>query len=124
MGDNLLQAMNLKGMYLFGGDLSNLQLTGISLQKSILSSSDLQGSDLRSAHLDSSDFLQANLKDTDLSYARLQGANLSFITVNDQTSFREATYDDKTVFPENLDPKAQGMIHVDELKKMDKENKK
>ena len=83
------------GGYLFGADLSEANLRNSELYTSIFDNANLSYADLSGA---------------DLRRANFSGANLQEIVYNEKTQWLEATYNEKTKFPENFEPTEKGMI--------------
>jgi hypothetical protein len=83
---------------------TRLDLSGANLHGAYLFYVNLSGANLRLANLHGATLALANLRDADLRDADLSDANLGWATL------AGAKYSDKTIFPSNFDPKAQGMV--------------
>jgi Pentapeptide repeats (8 copies) len=109
-----LQRANLAGAYLqhahlAGADLGMANLEGALLGGAILRGAHLHGANLERAwlqwaHLEGADLKRANLESAQLWGTKLQGANL------DGAQLQGATYDADTVWPDEFDWKAAGVI--------------
>ena len=140
--DTGLQGADLRGANLQGAIIEGTYLQGVDLREAILSetdigpvnvsSADLRAADLRGARLAcrdcgvwstamSSNFSRADLRGLDFGYTRidssvfdeadLRGADLGS-TRGKPLSLRGAMYDDRTRFPDNIDPVAWDMVLV------------
>lgn len=108
-----LAKANMQNAALTGADLSNAiladaqmdnanlaeaNLVGAILPRAVLSGANLQSVKLEKADLSSADLQGADLRDADLTGVSFQGAN-----------FKDALYNDKTNFPDGLNPASEGM---------------
>ena len=92
--------MNMEGLSLEGADLSDLNLEGANLSHANLFGSSMSNSILRGANLSGADLSGSDLRGADLRGADLSEAVLVF-----------ASYNEETVMPPGVDPKAHGMIY-------------
>lgn len=86
-------------------------LSGINLSHVDLVEADLAGQNLRCANLEGASLTGADLRKANLSGANLAGANLTRAML-DGAQLRGATYDDRTVFPRDLDVEASGAVQL------------
>lgn len=122
-----LRSANLTGAYLHSADMNQALMSGIDLSYAYMLSAQLSGADLSNASLEYAfltyaDFSGADLSNADLSFANLtesnlQGADLSGADLSQicgcfNADFLNATYDDETMFADDMDPDALGMIFV------------
>ena len=106
--DANLRHADLRHVDLRDGNLLSADLRGANLIGTNLQSAKLQGADLRSANL-----MSAKVQGAEFEDANLQGADLRFIN-GGSAFFTRATYNNETKLHVNFDPKAHGMIEVDE----------
>ena len=110
---------DLRGAVFWGANLYGAVLSYANLYGAVFSRADLRGAVLSDADLRGAVLSDANLYGADLSEANLQGVNLENVLF-DQIALREkrlldrAEYDDKTKFPDWLNPEEYGMQLVDE----------
>jgi Pentapeptide repeats (8 copies) len=101
---------------LTGIDLSGSNLAGFLLREKDLTRANLRRAVLRQAQLERSDLTQADLRGADLREANLQGANLRGANMSgtnlDGAAFRDAVADAGTIFPEEFDPRAAGIVFL------------
>lgn len=91
-------------------------LAGINLSQVDLVEADLAGQNLRCANLEGASLAGADLRRANLSGANLAGANLTRAML-DGAQLRGATYDDRTVFPRDLDVEASGAVQLEPTKR-------
>lgn len=108
-------------------DLSGANLRGAQLREANLSGADLSQADLRNTNLGGANLTSANLMEAkmtksylggaNLNGANLCGADLSDVNLDDgleqeKTSFKSATYDEFTQWPDGFDPIVAGAIRM------------
>ena len=98
-----LQRANLEGALLGFARLEGAHLRFARLEGAYLFGANLKGADLRGAYLEGADLKGADLRGAYLEGADLDGANLD-----------RAQYNESTSFPKGFDPKARGLINIDE----------
>ncbi len=101
---------DLRRADLFGADLEGADLSGANLIRADLSGANLKGADLAGA-----DLRDTNLSEADLHGADLEGAkNLRFANFYEEGfSGRGAKADADTIWPDEFDPVAAGVIFED-----------
>ena len=97
-----LERANLPGANLSGANLSEANLSGANL-----SAANLSGANLSGANLSGTDLFWAHLSEADLSAAFLLRADLA------EADLMGVRADKLTIWPEDLDPKAAGVIIED-----------
>ncbi len=107
MNQALMSGIDLSYAYMLNAQLSGADLTNASLEYAFLSYADFSGADLSGT-----DFTFANLTNANLQGADLTGADLSQICGCFNADFQNATYDNQTLFSEDMDPDSLGMIFV------------
>lgn len=119
----ILVESDLTRAYLREAKLTNANLSGATLDKADLYNANLSRANLQGANFRRADLYNANLSGADLrganfSQADLSNANLSDAKIGlppspgfapptgwrDRTSFSGATYNDKTIWPNGIDP--------------------
>ena len=114
-----LRKINAKSFIMSSSKMCYVDLSYAHFVEAVLSRADLRGAVLSDADLRGAVFSRADLYGADLSEANLQGVNLENVLF-DQIALREkrlldrAEYDDKTKFPDWLNPEEYGMQLVDE----------
>ncbi len=105
------RAAVLSNAQLSGADLRDADFSYVNLSGADLRGADLRKATLRNAFLRNADLSQADLRDANLHSADLRGANLRDAKFKGIRSplFGSALYDEKTVFPKDLDPKERRM---------------
>ena len=113
-----LRRANLEEANLREAFLSNADLSLANLSKANLTEAYLAGANLSNANLREADLGETFLSSADLSNANLEGADLSrviFMHANlEGANLEGANYDRYTSFPTGFDPKARGLINIDE----------
>jgi uncharacterized protein YjbI with pentapeptide repeats len=103
-----LQAANLQEAILPSARLDGANLAKAQLERAWLHFAHLEGANLRRARLHQADLHEAHLQQADLSLADLQGANLA------GANLQGAKADEMTVWPNEFDPLAAGVVLEDE----------
>jgi hypothetical protein len=122
IADNLVKALNLvrdeghpspdvspsalRSFDLQGALLRDVFWRGVNLRHVDLFGADLQKASLRNADLRNAVLMEADLRGAVLEGAMLEGANLQ------NADLTGAKYDERTLWPENFDPKARDAIEV------------
>lgn len=121
-----LNNANLEGANLNGALLRETKLFAANLNGATLMGTKFFGAKLNGANLNEANLEGANLEGAKLNGAELNGAMLNNILQDETTVWRNAKYNDNTVFPENFSPEEHGMIEVDvfgrPVKKSETEN--
>ncbi len=124
-----LKNCNFQGDVLTNTNFSTADMTGSDFRNStcnaffsntILNKADLSGVDLQGSNTCEMKFREAKLRGTkgfnqiygsDFYLADLRGADLSTVTLHFRTNFRKAKYDQVTRWPNDFDPKTQGLVY-------------
>lgn len=125
-----LSDAHLQGAYLGCAHLERAYLARAHLERADLNYAHLEGACLNDAHLEGAYLVVTHLEHADLRDAHLQGAYLLSVSLDDNTRFWGARYDDDTAFADSWDSltevereaarkpwRDRGMIHVDEVKR-------
>jgi hypothetical protein len=91
-------------------------LAGLNLSQIDLVEADLAGQNLRCANLEGASLAGADLRRANLTGANLAGANLARAMLAG-AQLRGATYDDRTIFPRDLDIEAAGAVQLTPTKR-------
>ncbi len=114
LSDANLEGSTLKGINLFYTGLQRANLSNRAyLGEANLACAALQHASFRDSNLFNADLRRTNLFGTDLTYADLRCANLEGAKNITQAYLADATYDSKTTWPEDFDPKAAGAKFVE-----------
>lgn len=105
LADARLSSTQFRRSTLLRADLRRANLIGAQLEGAVLI-----GADLTDARLQSAVLRDAHLQGADLSGARLQRADLRGAGHDEETRWRGAVYDVRTLWPEGLDPQAVGAV--------------
>lgn len=123
-----LKNCNFQGAVLTNTNFSSADMTWSDFRNStcnaffsntILNKADLSGVDLQRSNTSEMKFREAKLVGTkgfnqiygsDFYLADLRGADLSTVTLHFRTNFRKARYDQVTRWPNDFDPKTQGLV--------------
>jgi hypothetical protein len=108
-----LRSANLRGADLGSANLRGANLDSANLRGANLDSANLRDADLGSANLSGANLRSANLSGADLSSADLRSANLSGADLS-SADLRSATACNHTSWPSGFDPKAAGVIVVED----------
>lgn len=108
---------DLSGAELAGLNLSERDLRDANLTDADIRRANLWGTDLTAAELQGANLLDANLPRTNLQYANLagadlRGANLTEARIRHTTNLNDATYDDRTLWPEEFEPESTGAVRA------------
>jgi len=111
-GVAMAQGKDLRGLYLYGAQLKNVDLRGADLDTTQLGHADLTGADLRGAKMVGAYLYKANLAGADLRGAvfskKLNGAELTRVNLTG------AKFDEKTVLPfAEAEALRRGMVKVE-----------
>jgi uncharacterized protein YjbI with pentapeptide repeats len=99
----------LEGIQLGNADLQGANLENANLTGANLSGANLQGANLRGAVLSHSNLWGANLQD-----AQLEGAQLEMTRMGG-SNFADASYDQNTSWPEQVDPVVCGAVRSEAM---------
>ena len=99
---------DFKGWNLQSANLTEALLARVDLREAYLYETDLREADLQGAILRHAVLTGAKLNKANLFGADLRGADLRL------ADFRKAYYDNQTLFPDNFEPKKQGMVFISE----------
>jgi len=124
-----LVSANLRNTYLYGANLEGAylrlaNLTEANMEHAYLKWVKLDGANLLGANLERAYLMQAHFEGTSLREAKLkgaflkgahlEGADLWGAVYDENTEWKWATYNNKTIWPdESFDPKAKGLINID-----------
>lgn len=106
-----LEDANLQNATFIRTDLSDANLSGADLQGANFEKADLFKANLSETNLRGATFFKADLSSTNLSNAQLGLPRRGFAPPNgwgDRTSFSEATYNDDTIWPDDINPSEYG----------------
>ena len=111
--ENLAKERDLEGNSI---RMRNIDLSGVNLEDGInLSGVDLSLSKFRSANLSGVDLSRTTLHRATFARARIFGTNFHFADLgSDQykATFKQALYDESTIFPDNFDPDNVGAFKI------------
>ena len=109
--------MDLRHAIMRGGSFRWADFTDATMHYADLENADLTGASCSGAEFDYADLAHADMSDADccgaqFDDANLQGADLQSAVLNDAT-WQGATYDKHTLFPDDFDPIAAGLVLVE-----------
>ncbi|HEY4825272.1 MAG TPA: pentapeptide repeat-containing protein [Solirubrobacteraceae bacterium] len=107
--DTVLWGANVEGARLYGASLEGAALKGANLRGAGLTGANLKDAGLHSADLSGADLTGANLEGAGLEGANLEGSNLQGANLRGAVLLN-VLYDDATIWPNGLDPSAQGAV--------------
>ncbi|WP_052055956.1 pentapeptide repeat-containing protein [Myxosarcina sp. GI1] len=103
----------LIGAILNGTELKNADLENANLRNSYISHADLEGASLVCAKFGSTSLKKINLADSNLSGVNLRSFDLNNLYLKRAKYTKDHSKLPDTMFPENFNPKAAGMIKVE-----------
>lgn len=116
LGDADLDYIDLRESDLTEANLNRANLRGANLSKTNLYKANLNGAYLRGANLSEATMDGADLRGAHLGYANLRGVNLSSAKMNGTSSeYIGIEWDEKTVWPPNMDRKLLDAIRFDRM---------